>query len=125
MNPLSNVTDFKLAGLPVGAVAVGLAVGGVGDAVGNTVSTAVPAVPGWAVKAGLAWATYTWAPKFIGKDAANMGALFLTADALMGVIPIRSTVAAFTAGILAKLPLPRLGTAPAPAPVNNYRPSAF
>lgn len=123
---LNNIADFKVFDLPVGAVATGAAIGGVGDAVTTVATTAVPAVPKWAVKAGLAFATYKYAGKLIGRDAANLGAMFLTYDAVQELVNIRATVSGFTSGILAKLPIPRVGTVPAPAPTQqNFRASAF
>ena len=124
---LNSVADFKVFDLPIGAVGVGAVIGGVGDAVTGTVKASVPAIPGWAVKAGLAFATYKYAGKLVGKDAANIGALFLTYDAVQELVNIRGTVQAFTAGILAKLPIPVLGggTVPAPAPMSQRSASAF
>lgn len=124
---MNSIADFKVFDLPVGAVGVGAVIGGVGDAVTGTAQGVVPQVPAWALKAGLAFATYKYAGKYVGKDAANIGAMFLTYDAAQELINVRGSVRNFTAGILAKLPLPSFGstTTPAPAPASNYQRSPF
>ena len=72
---MNSIADFKVLDLPVGAVGTGAVIGGVGDAVTGVVQASVPAIPSWAIKAGLAFATYKYAGKVVGKDAANIGAL--------------------------------------------------
>ncbi|MEN8615209.1 hypothetical protein ABFB09_08040 [Dehalogenimonas sp. THU2] len=111
MIQMKAISDFKVFDLPVGAVGVGAVVGGVGDAVAGAAQGVIPQAPAWAVKLGLAYATYKFGPSVIGRDAANLGAMFLTYDGVQEVVNIRGNVRTFTSGILSKLPLPRVGVA--------------
>lgn len=102
-NILTGISDWRIFGLPVGAVAGGAIVGGVGDALSGAVVGLVPQAPSWAVKAATAWAVVQWGPKIIGKEVAQVGALFLTYDAVQELFNIRGSIANIIAGVTGKV----------------------
>ena len=81
MGMLTDVSKFKIQGLPVGAVATGAVIGGVGDAVSGVIKGAAPQAPSWAIKGALAFVVAKFGKKVVGDSAAAIGALFLTYDA--------------------------------------------
>ena len=100
---LESLAGFKLFGLPVGAVAGGAVIGGVGDAVTGVITGAVPQAPTWAIKAGLAFATVKWGPKLVGNAVAQTGGLFLTYDALQELFNLRSSIGNVIGGLMGKV----------------------
>ena len=100
---LSQVADFKVAGLQIGAVGAGAVIGGVGDALAGLVSGFAPMAPSWAVKGGLAWAVLQWFPRIVGTAPAQLGALFLTYDAVQELFNIRASVRNIVRGITGKV----------------------
>lgn len=103
MGQLADVAKWQIASIPIGAVAVGAAVGGIGDAAAGLVRGFAPQAPSWAVKGALAWATINWGSKWLGKEAAQMGALFLTYDAVQELFNIRQSVANIVGGLTGKV----------------------
>lgn len=100
---LSGLTEFRIMGLPLGAVAGGAAIGGVGDALAGLVTGFVPAFPSWAVKALSAFAVIQWGPRIVGKELAQLGGLFLTYDAVQELFNIRGSVANIVGGVTGKV----------------------
>ena len=97
---LTGISEWRIFGLPVGAVAGGAIVGGVGDALSGAVVGLVPQAPSWAVKAAAAWAVVQWGPKIIGKEVAQVGALFLTYDAVQELFNLRGSIANIISGVV-------------------------
>lgn len=128
---LSNLAEFKLFGLPIGAVAGGAVVGGVGDAVTGLITGAVPQAPTWAIKAGLAFATVKWGPKIVGNAVAQTGGLFLTYDALQELFNLRSSISNVIGGLMGKVVhnsppvLTGVGSAGPVAPSKSYYSAAL
>jgi len=100
---LEQVSEFQIADLPIGAVAAGAAVGGAGDAIAGVVSGFVPQAPTWAVKGGLAFLTARYGKGILGKGASQVGALFLSYDAVQELFNIRASVSNIITGITGKI----------------------
>jgi hypothetical protein len=103
MELLSNLSTYKIADIPIGAVAVGAAVGGVGDAVTGVVTGFVPSAPSWAVKGGLAFVTAKWGDKLLGKSGSQVGTLFLAYDAVQELFNLRASVSNIIGGLTGKI----------------------
>ena len=99
-NILTGISEWRIFGLPVGAVAGGAIAGGVGDALSGVVVSLVPQAPSWAVKAATAWAVAQWGPKIIGKEVSQVGALFLTYDAVQELFNLRGSIANIISGVV-------------------------
>ena len=112
---VAQLTDAQVFGLPIGAVVGGAAIGGVGDAVAGMISGFAPQVPSWALKGLAAMAIVNFAPRFIGKDIAQIGGLFLTYDAVQELFDIRGNVS----GIVGQLTGRVSGAVATQAPANN------
>ena len=100
---LSGLTDFKIAGLPLGTVAGGAVAGGVGDALAGVVTGFAPQFPSWAVKFLAAWGIMQWGPRIMGKDIAQIGGLFLTYDGVQELVNIRGSVSNVIGGMTGRL----------------------
>ena len=125
---LSGLTDFKIAGLPLGTVAGGAVAGGVGDALAGVVSGFAPQFPSWAIKFAAAWGLMQWGGKLLGKDIAQIGGLFLTYDGVQELVNIRGSVSNVIGGMTGKLvkqsPPVLTGAKGSPATASNsYYPS--
>lgn len=102
---LSNLADWKVPvlELPVGAVAGGAVVGGVGDALAGLVTGFVPGFPSWAVKGVVAAAIIRYGPNVVGDAVAALGGLFLTYDAVQELVNIRGSTRNIVGGITGKI----------------------
>jgi len=100
---LTQVAGFEIASIPIGAVAAGAVIGGVGDAVSGVVGGFAPQMPSWAVKGLLAWASIQWMPRLIGTQAAQLGGLFLTYDAVQELFNIRASVSNIVGGVVGRV----------------------
>lgn len=100
---LSKVATYKIAELPVGAVAVGAVVGGVGDALAGVITGFVPSAPTWALKGGLAFVAAKYGEKFLGSSGAQVGALFLAYDAVQELFNIRASISNIIGGLTGKI----------------------
>lgn len=112
---VAQLTDAQVFGLPVGAVVGGAAIGGVGDALSGTLQGLIPQAPSWVVKAVMAMAVVNWAPRWIGKDIANIGGLFLTYDAVQELFDVRGNIS----GVIGQLTGRVSGAVAAPAASNG------
>ena len=111
-NPLGDVARWEPMGLPVGSVALGLAMAGVGDVTCNFISGFVPVgqykVGGLNVgTAGLkglgAFLIAKYGGNLLGKEAAVVGCLFLTADAVAELFNIRLSVNNVLGGLVGQV----------------------
>jgi len=100
---LSGIAGWRFGVFPIGAVATGAAVGGLGDAVSGLVQGFIPAVPSWVVKFGMAFMAFQWLPGLVGTQAAQMGGLFLTYDGVQELFNIRGSVSNIVGGITGKV----------------------
>jgi len=100
---LSQVSKFEVMGLPLGAVASGAIVGGAGDAIAGVVTGFAPQAPTWSIKGGLAFLVAKYGKNLIGAGAAQVGALFLTYDAVQELFNIRASMANIISGITGKV----------------------
>ncbi len=100
---LTQVADFEVVGLPLGAVGAGAVIGGVGDALAGVVTGFAPQAPSWVVKGGLAYVVLQFFPNLVGDKAAKIGALFLTYDAVQELFNIRASVRNIVGGITGKV----------------------
>ncbi len=91
---VDKIPRMEVAGLQFGDAAKGLVVAGVGDALGLLVSRYVPGgLPPVAVKLGIAAAIqFKFVKDLLGKDAANIGSLFLVADAIRSLYDVRGKI---------------------------------
>lgn len=118
---LNNLATWKIADLPAGAVITGAAVGGVGDAATGLVRGFLPSAPSWAVKAGMAFLVAKYGKGILGTTGANVGALFLTYDAVQEMVDVRGKVNGIVSGLLSKIrPTTSLTT-----PVTQQQTSVF
>ncbi|KKN50491.1 hypothetical protein LCGC14_0632160 [marine sediment metagenome] len=90
-------------GLPIGAVAGGAAIGGVGDVLSGVITGFVPQLPSWAVKAAAALGIMQYGGRFVGKEIAQLGGLFLTYDAVQELFNIRLSVANIVGGLTGRV----------------------
>ena len=102
---LGKIADTRVAGVPVGAAAIGAACAGLTDAVIGMVQGLVPAgTLSTTTKTGIAdavgsFAWIKWGDKLVGKTTAEITALFLAYDAIQNFIDIRGKVAGLLGGI--------------------------
>lgn len=100
---LSKVANFKIANMPLGAVLIGGAVAGVGAGISEVISAFVPGIPTGIMKGLAAWGTIQFGGKLIGREAAELGGMFLLFDAITDFIDIKGIVRNFVAGAAGKL----------------------
>lgn len=107
----SQLANMNIMGIPVGEAGLGLAVAGLGDILVRLLARFIPGlgVAGNirnAVLLGIGAFAVASQPvrNVIGRDGANVGALFLAADALAQVINPRAIVRQFGAGLTAAIP---------------------
>lgn len=100
---LASITQFEVMGIPIGAVAAGAGIGGVGDAVSGILTGFVPQAPTWAVKGAMAFAVGRYGSKILGQHAAQVGTLFLAYDAIQELFNIRASVANIIGGLTGKV----------------------
>lgn len=101
---LNGLTNIKVFDLPVGAVAGGAVVAGVGDVLTGIVQGATQnKIPSWAVKGLTAFAVVKWGHKLVGKEAAQIGGLFLTYDAVQEAFNVRSSVSNIVGGLTGRI----------------------
>jgi len=100
---LAGLSEFKIAGLPIGAVAGGAVVGGVADAMAGLATGFVPQFPSWALKIALAWLVVSQGPRVLPKDMTQVAGLFLTYDAVQEAFNIRRSVANIISGVTGKI----------------------
>lgn len=89
---LAGIAKMEIFGVPAGAAAVGLLTASVWDAIAGFAKGTVGNLPNWVVPAVGAMVTAQWFPRFLGRDAANAGALILTADAIQQIFDLRGLI---------------------------------
>ncbi len=122
-NPLGDVARWEPMGLPVGSVAMGLAMAGVGDVAVNFISGFLPVGQykmgglnvGTAAMKGLgAFLIAKYGGNLLGKEAATVGCLFLTADAVAELFNIRLSVNNVLGGVLGQVKIASPATVTGP-----------
>ena len=88
---VKGITEFRVAGIPVGGVAVGLLVSGLVDGVVGVLEGAIKKeLPVWLAKGGGAYAVYRWLPRGIfGEDGAKFATAILAVDAIQDLWDVR------------------------------------
>jgi len=97
---LEGVAKSRIAGIPVGAAAIGALTAGAVDGVIGLVEGAVGAtIPSWAVKGAGAFAVVKWGGKLVGETAAQTAGLLLAYDAIQELVDLRGMVSGLFSGI--------------------------
>lgn len=98
---LTKVGETRIAGIPVGAAAVGAVTAGLVDGIIGVVEGAVGVgkIPSWAVKGIGAFAAIRWGDRLVGTLAAQTAGLFLAYDAVQELVDLRGMVSGLFAGI--------------------------
>lgn len=91
---LAGITGLEVAGVPLGAAAVG---GGAAVLVSGLMDRFLPQVTGMTGKLLAAWAVVQFGSRFLGKDAAKYAALFLAWDAVAE--PVERIISQITGGL--------------------------
>lgn len=86
---LEGFTEMEVAGIPVGAAITGGVVAGFTDGVISLIPIKAPAI---LVRGLAAWALVRWGSRFIGTKAAQVGALFITYDAVQSLFDFRGMI---------------------------------
>ena len=103
---LAGVAETKIANIPVGAAAAGALIAGLADSLIAMIPTGTTTkVPPLVVRAGAAWATIKWGPKFFGTAPAQAAGLFLAYDAVQELFDFRG----LTKGLFKKVKIGELG----------------
>ena len=103
---LAGVAETKIANIPVGAAAAGALIAGLADSLIAMIPTGTTTkVPPLVVRAGAAWATIKWGPKFFGTAPAQAAGLFLAYDAVQELFDFRG----LTKGLFKKIKIGELG----------------
>jgi len=103
---LAGVAETKIANIPVGAAAAGALIAGLADSLIAMIPTGTTTkVPPLVVRAGAAWATIKWGPKFFGTAPAQAAGLFLAYDAVQELFDFRG----LTRGLFKKVKIGELG----------------
>lgn len=89
---MAGIAKTEVFGIPLGAAAGGLLTASVWDAIAGFVGGVVPGLPLWVTPAVGALVTKRWLSRFMGTDAANAGALILTADAIQQFFNLRGLI---------------------------------
>ena len=86
---LEGFTEMEVAGIPIGAAITGGVVAGFADGIISMVPIKAPAI---IVRGLAAWALVRWGPRFLGTKAAQVGALFITYDAIQSLFDFRGMI---------------------------------
>ena len=98
---LTKVGETRIAGIPVGAAAVGAVTAGLVDGIIGLVKGVAPAtpIPDWAVKGIGSFAVIKWGGRLVGSLAAETAGLFLAYDAVQELVDLRGMISGLFSGI--------------------------
>ena len=101
---LEGIAKARIAGIPVGAAAIGALAAGAVDGVIGLVQgvSGTTAIPSWALKGVGSFASIKWGGRLIGDTAAQTAGLLLAYDAIQELVDLRGMVSGLFSGITLK-----------------------